>query len=1292
VRRRAVLIAAQDATLRATVARVVRAAGYAVELADGIRRARQIATGGKIDLAIVAPDEFGSAGADLVREVRNAIGRLVLVGERGTDADRLSELIPGGRLRLSDPLDEQELLDRIAEAMATQAGSGGGAAPASELLRFGDLTLDNDGRALLDAEGREVALTHAEFSALLTFARSPGRVLSREHLRNAVFGEELEAYDRSIDMLVSRLRRKIESDPRNPRFIVTVPGAGYKFAIRVQRAEASAKPRSLGLTPVPGPRPPQLPERRQLTVLWSRVGDLAAIASEQDTETVRETMENLRRVCAEIVARHGGFVPSFFGNNLIAYFGWPEAHEDAAGQAVRAGLALVNAVAKLTAPERLHARVGIATGLVVVGDLLGSGSAQQHEVLGEAPNLASRLQAFADPDMVVLSDGTRRLVGTAFDLESVGSRKLKERGSPIKAWRVSGENRSAVRFAGEHCDAPLIGRHAELQRLHAAWENATHGWGQTVVLSGEAGIGKSRMVAEFSAALAAAGHQLLTFQCLPSHVNDALHPVVRQMEAAAGFSAGDTPERRLERLRALLSWSGDVSGDDLVIFAGVMAIPADEGHQSPASESLYRKARIFGILLHHLAGLADNAPLLLLLEDAHWIDPTTLELFERLIGEFGARRMLLIVTCRPDFVPFGNATADVTPIALSRLSIAESGAMIQQVAGGRELPKPVFDEILAKTDGIPLFIEELTKNVLESRIPVEATDGRDPRGAAGPPNIPATLHDSLMVRLDRMGWAKELAQAASALGRDFQHAVIAAATEFSPERLREGLQWLTDAQLVYRRGAGEAATYTFRHALLQDAAYASLPGSRRRALHHRIADVLETMFPEIAKTQPEVIARHLTEAQLIERAIPWWRRAGQRNAHASANIEAVAHFESCLPLLAALPDGGQRDSMELDVRIDLGAALSGVSGYTSESWKINSARLLELSERIDDPSKLFPALWGQWVETFSSGEMGGATAMAERLLQVAQRHDQRAYLMVGNRVLGMSLVGRGDIAPARSRLRRAISLYDSEQDVRLAYVYAVDQRLSALSYLCIALLQLGDVEQATSLLDQASADAIRLDQANTTCFVLSLAACFHLLRRDFGKLQRCANDLERIAVEHSQFGRALLAQTINRLIEAQTGGTDLLFLDITQRISQLKAINWGFWVPWLLLLNAEVFYGAGRQDQARLLLDEVDLFVQPRSYGLCIPELHRLRARFAALDGEREELVEAHYQRSISAAHRQFAQLPYLRAVTDLACYWRDRGRFGRANALLAGALNGIGKDFCTEELIRSRDLLATWS
>jgi class 3 adenylate cyclase/tetratricopeptide (TPR) repeat protein len=815
-------------------------------------------------------------------------------------------------------------------------------------------------------------------------------------------------------------------------------------------------------------------ERRNLTVMFCDLVGSTSLSAHLDPEDLRHIILRYQDCVAAVVDRFGGFVARYMGDGILAYFGWPIAAEDDAPRAVAAGLDVVEAVRMVAAGSQpLQARVGIATGLAIVGDLIGKGAAREETVIGEVPNMAARLQALAPPDAVLIGGSTRQLIGRTFDLESLGSVQLKGWDAALPVWRVIRENRFATRFAdlGTESAIALIGRDAELSVLHSRWQQALRGRGQLVLLSGEAGIGKSRTAAGFMAQIRNARHRAVVYQCLLQHTSDPLHPVVRQTEFAAGFTPADTVECRLEKLEALLAGFGDVGTEAAGVYADLLSLPAGARYPPRDPDPTRRKARTLAVLLESVFRVARGAPLLVLLEDVQWIDPTTLELIEQLLERFNGWPLLLIITARPEFEPFWGDRPNAATCKLSRLSRREAGAIIRAVAGGKTLPVEVFEQIQMKTDGVPLFVEELTKTVLESDCLTEAPDRwlmRIPISL----NIPATLQDSLMARLDRLGWVKELAQLAAAVGREFSRAVIARVSELSPTRLDSGLKRLVKSELVLRRSA---ATYAFKHALVQDAAYASILYSKRRELNRRIAAVLELQFPEIAETQPETIAHHLSEAQIYEPAIRWWRRAGQRNVHASANVEAISHFERCLGLLTKVPAGQERDQIELDIRIDLGVPLMGTSGYTAPEFRDNVDRALELCERVGEHARLFPALWGQVARTFSAGEIVAALGMAERFLQSAERQDNRQLCMIGHRLCGMTLFGRGSLLAARQHTERALQLYDAEKDAHLRDIYGFDQRVAALAYLGRTLHQLGFPDQAMRMSERAIAEARSFD-------------------------------------------------------------------------------------------------------------------------------------------------------------------------------------------------------------------------
>jgi hypothetical protein len=784
---------------------------------------------------------------------------------------------------------------------------------------------------------------------------------------------------------------------------------------------------------------------------------------------------------------------------------------------------------------------------------------------------------------------------------------------------------------------------------------------------------------------------LLQFQCSPSHANAALHPVLRQLEAAAGFSPDDPPERRREKLQALLSRTGQVADDDLAIIADLLALPAAAGKSRlpNIAEAPDRKARIFSLLLNYLRGTPEDGPPLLLLEDAHWVDPTTLELFERVIAAIAGSCGLVIATCRPEFVPFGNAGPAVEQIALERLGADDAGKLVLQFAGGRELPPRLLDEILQKTDGIPLFIEELTKHILESDILVEGVDRWQLRGSLALEKIPATLHDSLMARLDRLGPVKELAQTAAALGREFTHAVLRAVTGLAPAQLRAGLDRLIEAQLMVRRGGDGAANYMFSHALVQDAAYGSMLSVRRRPLHGRIAEVLEQQFPDLAETQPELIAHHLTEAQHNERAIGWWLRAGRRNARASANIEAIAHFKRCLELLAMLSDGPERDSLELDVRIDLGVPLTGVSGYTAPEFLSNTTRALALCERIGDAARLYPVLWGQITHFFSTGDVTAALPLARRFLAAAERQGDRQLRMVGERLCGLTLFGLGDLTSARRRFERTLDLYVREKDLLLAYVYGLDQRVAALAYLAGTMHRLGYPGQALGFAESALQEARALEHATSILYAQGKMIELRALRREWPAVQQAAAEHAQTARKRGAVNFELIGRTAVHIAEfMQHGAGDAAA--VWHSVGELRRLNWNYQATWLVLAAAEVFAARCQPEQAAAWLDQAGALINGRGPRVWLPDLHLAHAAMLTASGAPASVRQPILEQAIAAARAQSAHLLELRAATALARLLAEQGRTADAIALLEPRYAGIGEGAGLSDLTEAEILLDT--
>jgi class 3 adenylate cyclase len=642
-------------------------------------------------------------------------------------------------------------------------------------------------------------------------------------------------------------------------------------------------------------------ERRQVTVMFADLVGSTALSARMDPEDLREVISAYQKCVAETVQRFGGFVAKYMGDGVLVYFGYPHAHEDDAERAVRAGLELVAAVGGLKTHAALQTRVGIATGMVVVGDLIGSGASQEQAIVGETPNLSARLQSIAESNSVVIAEATRRLLGNLFELEDLGAKRLRGIAGQVRAWAALRPASVESRFEAFHATGltELVGREEELEILLRRWSKAKTGEGQVVLLSGEPGIGKSRLTAALLERLAAEPHTRLRYFCSPQHTDSALYPIISQMERAAGFVHGDAAQAKLDKLDAVLAQTSTPIRD-AALFAEMLSLPNDGRYPALDLAPEVRRQRTQQALTAQLTGLTRRRPALMIVEDAHWVDPTSLEVFGRTADHIKPLPVLLIVTFRPEFNAPWAGRSHVTSLALNRLGERGTAAIIARIVGNKDLPADVTAEIVERTDGIPLFVEEMTKAVLEAE-----SEGEARQTAAAMPSsalaVPASLHASLMARLDRLGPAKEMAQIGAVIGREFSHALLAAAAHKDENALRSGLDALTSAGLLFRQGVPPSATYLFKHALVRDAAYGTLLREPRRALHARIAETLESQFAEIADNQPELLARHCTEAELIEKAAGLWGKAGQRSMARAALLEGKEQLKRALDQIATLP-------------------------------------------------------------------------------------------------------------------------------------------------------------------------------------------------------------------------------------------------------------------------------------------------------------------------------------------------------------------------------------------------------
>ena len=1286
--RRIVLIAAGDAVVRATVARVARAVGCAVELAESARRAREITASCRVDLAIIDVERLGPDSPRLIGELRDTVGRVVLVGERGAGAARYRAPLVAADATLVDVADERALAAQIAQTMAPPVNADHEAA-LSDLLGFEGRLLDVDGRVVRFADGQETPLTHAEFRALSTFLRAPGRVLSRGQLRIAVAGEEHEADERSIDMLVSRLRRKIEPDPARPRVIVTVPGAGYRCAARVQRVAASSFSQTVAM-------PPASSERRPLTILSCSIEGLAAIADTSDTEEMPKTMGALRRICDEVVGRYGGIISAFLGDSLVVHFGYPEAHEDDAERAVRTGLDLAAAVAQPHSNgvlRGLRTRIGIATGTVVLGDLAVGGD-HSYSAIGEAASLAKRLAAAAPLGAVVVSERTRMVAGRGFTYRPADPIRSAGSDAILPAWRVTGEVRIAVRFAARRVPllGRLIGRAEEIAMLRRRWRQASRGAGQVVLLTGEPGIGKSRLALEAERSIARGNHFRVAIFGSPRHTASPLFPVLRHIERAAGFSTGDDGVAKLAKLAHLIGGIGSAPSEAVALLAGLLSVPhADEAALRNLSPQR-RKEKSFDLLLAMIDRLAARQPIFLLVEDAQWIDPTTLELLSLAVDRVARAPILLLITARSDFTLPWPDHAHVGRLALSRLGPDEAAELVGRKAVSAPLTAATVEHIVARGDGVPLFLEELTKMALDLSASTLPGDRAAPVEPIELNDVPPTLESLLLARIDRVGAAaKSVAQVSAAIGRSFSYELLRLIESGDATRLDNALERLAAAGLVFRRGVLPAATYSFKHALVRDAAYASLSQHRRRQLHAGIAEVLESRFPDTAEAQPELLAHHHAAAGNEMRAIDCLIAAGEQALLRAAGREAWAQIEECLGILARMPEDEDRCRRELAAQILRHRAAITTGGRTSPEARRALQRACELCIALDDQVQLPWILFGQWYSTWSAAGFAEAAVHARALLRWGERHESRAARTLAEYALGSCLLNRGSLREARSHFDAAHALdqFDELPGALVAGYWAEGSvRAASLLHRQICLTLLGCIDEAekTGCQAQAVMDAMSHDYARA--IGLLLICRNHALRRDAPRLLSASSTLVDLAGERGYPDFTGHAMVYNGWAAAMMGKLgDGLGL-ARAGLDRCLAVGYRIWHSHMLALLAECQWLAGDAETALHTLAEAQQVVVDIGERLIEAELHRLKGMICHDATGDLDAAERSFTKGLEITRGQGARLLELRVATSLARLWQSDGRRREARDLLAPIVVWFADDCITDDLVHAAAVL----
>jgi class 3 adenylate cyclase len=1005
-----------------------------------------------------------------------------------------------------------------------------------------------------------------------------------------------------------------------------------------------------------------------------------------DPEDLREVISAYQKCVAETVGRFGGFVAKYMGDGVLVYFGYPQAHEDDAERAVRAGLDLVAAVGQLKTHAPLQTRVGIATGLVVVGDLIGSGASQEQAIVGETPNLAARLQGVSEPNAVVIAESSRKLVGNLFELEDLGARDLKGIAGSVHAWAALRPSAVESRFEALHATGltELIGREEELELLLRRWSKAKSGDGQVVLLSGEPGIGKSRLTAALLEHAAPEPHTRLRYFCSPQRTDSALYPFISQMERAAGFTHADTGQMKLDKLDALLALSS-TSRQDAALLAEMLSMSNDGRYLTLELTPQQRRQRTLEALFTQVQIFARKRPVLMIFEDAHWSDPTSLEAFGRAVNRVATLPVLLLITFRPEFEPPWIGHPHVTALTINRLTRPEVDAMIDRLAGNKELPATVRQDIIERTDGIPLFVEEMTKAVLEAERHGEAerTVAAIPSAAVA---VPATLHASLMARLDRLGGpAKEVAQIGAAIGREHPHALLALVTRKPDAEMEAALDRLLAAGLLFRQGSVPHATYLFKHALVRDVAYGSLLRDQRQRLHGRIADVLAEHFPTTVEAEPEVLAHHYREAGMADAACTYFERAGDRAAARPAYIEATAHFRAAIEEADRSPNRDEYARRALTLLLKLGPAV----GLTVGEWKPEVEavyrRARDLGHEVGDGFKLFRATWGLW-HYASRKDNKQSRKWTEELTSLAQRLGDESLLLEAQHChWGDELFG-GNVPQILKTAEEGIRRYDAKRHAQLADAFGGhDPGVCALACQSVGLVLRGFPDQARRTGERTLELAASLSHPPSIGHGHKWAGCSLMIARD-------RDGCERIGAQCVALAEKFDLPVFRWNGRYWIGWAKAIGPTLSEGLALMEeafpfVVNEQLYKLFGAAL-AEARFAAGHVTDALVLIDHALDTGEGPARGIYVPEIHRLRGVFLQSLGSSAEEVERALRTALELAEEQGAFLLKLRAATSLARLWRDQGKVQQARELLAPVYGWFTEGFDTRDLKEAKVLL----
>ena len=1047
-------------------------------------------------------------------------------------------------------------------------------------------------------------------------------------------------------------------------------------------------------------------ERRQLTVMFCDLVGSTPLAEHLDIEDLRDVVQMYQETGAEVIRRYDGHIAQYQGDGLLVYFGYPIAHEDDAQRAVRAGLDIVAKLPHLNAYLQqeiramqtwpLQVRIGIHTGLAVIGEM-GGEDRRTEMALGETLNIASRLQDIAEPNTAVISNATQRLVEGLFECQALGPQALKGVSTPVSVYRVLRESEAQTRFevAVRTGLTPLVGRREEMERLRQYWKQAQSGHGQVVLVSGEAGIGKSRLMQELKEQIVREQGTSLEMRCSPYYQNSVLYPVIEYLQRVLGFQREDASFAKIEKLERTLSSYRFPQADTVPLCAALLSLPSPQGYPPLNLSPQRQKQKTREVLVAWLLEESERNAVYSVWEDLHWADSSTLELVSLCLERIPTSHALVLLTFRPEFTPPWGVLSHLSEISLSRLENSHAEEMVKEIAKGNILPSEVVQQVVAKTDGIPLFVEELTKMLMESGSPKLDKEDRSFRrltGSRPPLAIPSTLQDSLRARLDRLPLAKEVAQLGATIGREFTYELLRAVSSLDERTLQHRLMQLVKAEFLYQSNLPPQARYIFKHALVQETAYQSLLKSKRRQVHQQIARILEEQFPNIIETQPELVASHYTEAGLVDQAIPYWQRAGERAIKCSANKEAIEHFNKGLELLKVLPDVPERTQQELALQLDLGVSLIATRGYAASEVQYAYARARDLCGQLGEAPELSRVLSGLWEFYATRAEIQTAYELAEQFLNLAQQLGDPALLLEAHQLLGVNLFYRGELISAQSHLEQAIALYDPLQHRSHAFLYGgADPGVVSLAYAAWILWWLGYPDQALKRSNESLTLAQDLAHPFSLAGALNWAAVVHLLRREGQAAQERAEEATAFSTEQG-FPTWVAMGTVSRgAALTEQGQVDEGITLMRLGMAAWRNTGQELGQPSFLTQLALAYLKKGQVEEGLAQLTEGLEVMHKTGERALESGLYALKGMLSLLSPSMDDQAEAEasFRWAIDKACEQGAKSLELRATMGL-CFllWQQQGKTDEARQMLAEIYNWFTEGFDTADLREAKALL----